>query len=261
MRDYQKKGLILGVVSDYTLKNILPFIKSLEKTTFEGDLCLFIPKISKEKNQQKLQYQNFYKILRAHGAILIEFEDKYPYITKFAEPTNLLPKKPHTRMARVSSRFVMYYLFLSHFKSVYSRVLLTDVRDVFFQKDPFEFNFNSGLYCFLEDKRMLISTCKYNSKWMKNAFGKKVLKEIGKKYISCAGVTIGDTSSILDYLTKMINYLTQINARKWGIDQAVHNYLIYTKQLNDLKLFENEQGPVINLAYKKLNTISRFFYN
>ena len=34
-----------------------------------------------------------------------------------------------------------------------------------------------------------------------------------------------------------------------GVDQAVHNYLLYTGELGDTKVFGNDDGPVLTLNY------------
>ncbi|NVM05308.1 MAG: hypothetical protein HWN67_23525 [Candidatus Helarchaeota archaeon] len=241
MNDTENKHLILGQINGFDIK---PFILSLRKSGYKGDVCFFVS----EKNIQKHNY------LRQYGVKLVKSKDEYPFITDISDVNNILPKLPYNKMAHVCSRFVMYYLYLSKYGKNYSKVMLTDVRDVIFQHNPFDFKFNKGLCCFLEDKRVKINTSEINTKWIREGFGEKVLAEIGHNCISCAGITIGETSKIMNYLKKMVDYLTQGGGTSIN-DQGVHNYLIYTNQLNDLELFENEKGPVLTLGQTKKGTI------
>ncbi|MFX0138399.1 MAG: hypothetical protein ACFFDN_32455 [Candidatus Hodarchaeota archaeon] len=241
MNDIKNKHLILGQINGFDVK---PFILSLRKSGFNGDVCLFVP----EKSVQKHNY------LRQYGVELVKFTDDYPFITDISDTDNILPKYPLGKMFFACARFVMFYLYLSKYEKKYSKVMLTDVRDVIFQRNPFEFKINKGLCCFLEDKRARINTNEFNSKVIKQAFGEKVLAEIGYNNISCVGVTIGDTLSIMNYLKKMVNCLTKLDSRL-VLDQAVHNYLIYKNQLDNLILFENDKGPVVNLGLKRKETL------
>ncbi|MHA1381581.1 MAG: hypothetical protein ACTSRG_24705 [Candidatus Helarchaeota archaeon] len=236
--DKIKKNLILGAIKGYNIQQLQPFIFSLKRSGFKGDLVLFFSDISTKT----------YKYLYKQGVKLIPFNDNFPFIN-VSNINRILPNISFNKISIECSRYIMYFIYLSKNLKKYSMVMLTDVRDVVFQRNPFDFSNNNGICCFLEGKRTWINKCAVNSNWIKFAFGKKGLDKIGDNIISCSGVTIGETSKIMDYLKKMITYFTQIRL-KHGIDQAVHNYLIYTNQLEDLELFENEKGPVYTIGHK-----------
>ena len=235
-----KKHLILAVVKKYPFKLVKPFILTLMKSGFKGDLVLFTSELNENTRNE----------LGKYGAKLIDFTDEYPYIAKVSEINGILPKQAKSVMGLSCSRNIMYYLFLLKHRNNYSKVMLTDVRDVIIQRDPFDFEGFKGLCCFLEDKAKTIGSCKINSGWVLEAFDEKVLKEIGDNYISCAGVVYGTVPAMLEYLKNMIEILTRIEA-KWAFDQAVHNYLIRTNKLKEVTLFENENGPVYTVGDKK----------
>ncbi|MHA1299680.1 MAG: hypothetical protein ACTSO9_09615 [Candidatus Helarchaeota archaeon] len=238
-----KKNLILGVAKGYNYDEIKPFIISLKNSGFEGDLCLFVSNINMKT----------YKSLIKQGVKLVSFTDEFPFIPNISDIKRILPNISFNKMDVDCSRYIMYYIYLFIHGKKYSNVMLTDVRDVAFQRDPFDFKHINGLCCFLEDKHMKINKCGVNSGWIKHAFGEKILEEIGHNYISCSGVTIGETSRVMKYLKQMIDWFTQIKLIR-GIDQGIHNYLIYTNQLDEIKLFENEEGPVYTVGHKRKNT-------
>ncbi|MHA1381096.1 MAG: hypothetical protein ACTSRG_22235 [Candidatus Helarchaeota archaeon] len=239
-----KKNLILGLVKGYDYNIIKPFILSLKKTGFKGDVCFFISELDKHTIDS----------LRKHRIHLIPFKDEYPFLSNVSYAGDLLPEYSAKKMLPNCSRYIMYYLFMLKNKEKYSKVFLIDVRDVIFQRDPFDFKNNKGLCCFLEEKQITIKNNRWNAVRIKKAFGRDVYEKIADKNIVCSGVTMGETKNIMDYLMKMTKILTQKEATL-NIDQAVHNYLIYTNQLRDVILFENEKGPVLNLSVKMKGTI------
>ena len=61
------------------------------------------------------------------------------------------------------------------------------------------------------------------------------------KIISCAGVTLGNSSDILTYLTRMLEHLFSVNemAPVDGVDQAVHNIIFHENLIPGSMLMEN----------------------
>lgn len=220
----KNRNVILGSVSGLNIEYIKPFISSLKKSGFNGELCLFIDRVSDNTIDYLSKYNTQYEI-------------------------NLSPFHIDNRNISIHCyRYILYQTYLSDNKD-YSNIMLTDVRDVIFQNDPFDFEF-SNLCCFLEDKGKTINSCPYNSSWIHNAFGADTLKEIGSYNISCSGVTVGSYSSIIPYLDKMAYFINKLgsNANTTGIDQGIHNYIVH-KKLIDYKFFENLDGPVLTMGY------------
>ncbi|MFX1295164.1 MAG: hypothetical protein ACFFD2_09980 [Promethearchaeota archaeon] len=239
-----KKNLILGLIKGYNFEQIRPFIISLERTKFKGDLILFYSDINNQT----------YRILRQYSVKLINFEQKYPFFTSIPITNISLPEPLKNELSIWWTRWIMYYLFLSNLKNRYTKILLTDVRDVIFQRNPFDFESDKELCFFLEDSRMKIDTCHWNSMWIRDLFGEEILAEIGHNYISCAGTIIGTPSKLLNYLRKFMEILSKIDISKLG-PQGVHNYLIYTNKIDNYQFFENENGPILTLHHKKFETI------
>jgi hypothetical protein len=145
-------------------------------------------------------------------------------------------------------RFFLYYRYLRSRGHAYENVMLTDVRDVLFQDDPFDFDIGTRLHCFLEDARQTLATEPYNRKWLRMAFGPELADELGSRPIACAGVSIGPTELVIGYLRVMVDHLLRLRVQAVGLDQAVHNYVLHSERVSGAQLVPNGAGPVATLG-------------
>ncbi|WP_054691805.1 hypothetical protein [Geotalea toluenoxydans] len=148
-----KKNLVMGAVSGYDFSLISPFVVSLRKTGFTGDICFFASGISDRTK---------------HYLRLLD-----------VQVVTLPQEEPFTGMAISITRFMLYQAFLARQDMDYEGVMLTDVRDVVFQVDPFAFDFSGKICCFLEAEEKRIIDCPMNCEWVRSKFGDAVLAEIG----------------------------------------------------------------------------------
>ena len=243
--DKNSRELILGTAMGYNFEHLKPFIFSLKKSGFQGDLCLFVSKLDR----------NTYSLLQKSGVQLIPFKEEYPFTKKFRISDDLFPENFfHSKISVKYLRYILYYLYLSKYRSKYSKILITDVRDIIFQRNPFDFDFKDGLCCFIEDNHVTLKNSPFNSVRIRRHFGDEILGKIGDNYPLCSGTTYGYFSNMMNYLKEMINLIPKIDTVGGG-DQGVHNYLIYTRQFNNLKLFDNDSGPVFTFGTKMIKSI------
>lgn len=236
--------LILGTAMGYNFEELKPFIFSLKNSGYKGDLCLFISKIDRKTYQK----------LKEYGIKMIPFQEEHPFTHKLTIPNELIPDNVSSGKISVKYlRYLLYYMFLLKYGNPKSKILLTDVRDVIFQRNPFDFNFNN-LCSFIEDTHITIKASPFNSLRIQRHFGSVTLEKIGNNYPLCSGITFGHFSSIMDYLKKMI-YLFPTVDTVGGGDQGLHNYLIYSGEIKNLKLFDHENGPVFTFGTKIINSI------
>lgn len=218
-------NLILGVAAGYKWKDLKIFIKSIRKY-FDDEVFLILNNPDNELIEELIKYS-------------IKFEI-----------TTIEPKKAFYL------RYKYYYSFLNNNK--FKNILITDTRDVFFQDNPFKFNYSKKLNCFLEDE--VIENSIINSKWIKHTVGKKKLDEIKKNKISCCGQVIGTYDGILDYCKVMKNKIVEykykpslhsilFNRKIIGWDQGIHNYLVYSNFFKDIDFFDNKHGDIATLQY------------
>jgi len=143
-------------------------------------------------------------------------------------------------------------------------ILLTDFRDVIFQKNPFgsfSEDMKNALQVFEESPR--VRTTHWLVSWPVEACytdektGKKTV-QLGDQPMLCSGTTLGPKNLVLQYLEKMVKTFEAWSSKKKcrfstiGDDQAVHDYLYYTGQLKELpaKAVPHRTGVVHTVGYE-----------
>lgn len=230
-----KKNLILTVLHQYTYPVVEPFIKSLKETGYTGDLVIFVSDSTSKTTK---------KILAKHGAILIEFNTVYPFIDSYSNVfEDVAPA-----ITINNYRFLFYLKYLLDNPGKYENVMLTDIRDVIFQKDIFKTIAADKIYFFLEDASEIFRTSKLNYNWCLYANGLEVTNKIIDKNVSCAGIVIGNCIHITNYLLYMQNRLKFRADLHWGLDQGIHNAYIYTHINKQAMIIPNTQPLILTLG-------------
>jgi beta-1,4-mannosyl-glycoprotein beta-1,4-N-acetylglucosaminyltransferase len=104
-------------------------------------------------------------------------------------------------------------------------VLLSDVRDVIFQGDPFKFFSGRGLEFALEVKR--IGECEINSSWINTRYGADEFNQIKDQWIINAGVVAGPRHGIIRLCDLVMEDAAQAPSPLYPdfVDQAAINVL------------------------------------
>lgn len=200
-----RKNLIMGLFSDMTFDQVEKFIGSLRRTTFHGDVCMLVDKVTPQTVDTLL----------AHD-IMVER----------ATPS------PRPELPILSSRFFNYLDFLACHGDKYDHVMLSDLRDVVFQSDPFAEPLPADIV--FAQERCLVGGPTANYGWIFDTYGEAVARNMRDCFVSCAGTTFGTTSGIMRYLLAMTRELRDtpppfVN----GVDQAVHNYIVHMRPLRN----------------------------
>jgi len=117
-------------------------------------------------------------------------------------------------------------------------VLITDVRDVVVQGNPFaavRARWPGKLLFTSEDERLSLGTCPFNSRWLKHLFGPSVVAQLGPHAVSCSGVTLGAVDVLRHYLRGMSKWsdVSREAKKKAGMelakgsDQGLHNCIVH----------------------------------
>ncbi|MGE4420770.1 MAG: hypothetical protein AB7D39_00570 [Pseudodesulfovibrio sp.] len=215
-------NLILGLAAGYHYGDVRPFLASLNRAAYAGDLVFFVSETTRDLER-----------MRAHGAELLPM-DRAPGLKDV--PCNAL-------------RYFLYLEYLRTCGKTYDRILISDVRDVIFQRNPFAFPWPEGVGCALEDPSATVGSCPFNARWVREHLGETDLAAIADRPVSCSGTTVADHASMLAYLEKMTGLLLPPSTGECmaGYDQGVHNHLVHTGGLDGLTLFDNA-GPILTLA-------------
>jgi len=249
-----KKNLILSVVHKMPFAAVKPFLVSLRQTSYDGDVVFFVSKATLGMADQLKQYG-----VRVVPFGLFTIRMRRPVVMFWPLWRGLLAgnrsfdwkRKLGRRVYNLFfQRFVLLHDFLAEEGNAYHRVMITDCRDVIFQRDPLDLPLDRGLWCFLEAETQIIEQCPYNRRMIQDCFGPGILNEVGRERVCCAGVTIGDEDSMLAYLRAFVEHSFAVQRMQMisGSDQGLHNYLVYRGNLPGLRLLTNEDGIVATLG-------------
>ncbi len=228
-----ENNLVLTAAVGYNFEQIELFIKSLRKY-YSGSIYIIIDKSNTSIEKQVKEY-NCNVIKTSVNKKDIQFK-----------------------------RYEIYSTFLN--KGQYNKIFLCDSRDLYFQSNPFELNFNKPLNFFLEDFK--IKDCPFNSNWIIKTYGEAEYNKISDKTILCSGTVLGNQKKILEYVNLMVKNISQCGYKKKlkyfltfrpdpegrGCDQAHANYIAHNKKISEFEFYNNFDGPVATVFYlKKIN--------
>jgi hypothetical protein len=261
--------LVLAPAQDYDWENVGPFVESLRRTGFRGEIRLFGPGMSdaavRRLRAESVEVSRPFRIrVKAGGSLFHPYNPKTTRVRWHVQPfyRDLVRAAswlwPDRRAARrwltgaISildvARHFWYFAYLSEHASRYRNVMLSDVRDVLFLGNPFDFEIGDHVNCFLEHETYRLRDQVNNRGWLVGGFGQSALDELGDRPISCAGVTIGTSSAVLGYLATTTRQLVELRRQFNGMDQGVHNYLLHKGLVPDARLLGNEDGPVLTVG-------------
>ena len=163
-------------------------------------------------------------------------------------------------------RFDLYEKWLRRGTIKTDYIMLSDVGDVMFQRNPEEFELTADLYATAEGGRAdlrIIKNCQYNGGWAHRLALEIVAYQgdyscVIEKPILCAGTIIGRTGVIgrlvRDLNMRIVEMLTTplppdgirfVN--KTGLDQILYNYVVHFGRLEgvDTQILTNDE-PLVN---------------
>ena len=279
MTNKNSGNVILGYTTGVPAEGLYPFLLSLKKIDFDGQVVLFCdPKTRKALGALNLPFLSMYKaefvnsslkkILKSQNLRLWKYFRKYGSFSRVTK-SNLTHKLfwiypwADLFLAPHCIRYFHYLSYLLKNRDSIRQVLLADTRDIYFQSDPFSKLSENALVLAWENEKNIIKSNEYNREWIRAGYGEIKVEELGDCRISCSGTTMGSIGKILDYLNLMVFDLVFVNQRVHkgkGIDQGVHNRLLHEGRLPEHTFSENGQGPILTLAAEDYKTI-QFSHN
>ena len=167
-----KTDLVIGMAQNVDPYYFAVFCNSLRETSSSVSIVLFInepiPTIHAE-------------IAKNASATLVSFNpESLAAFAKSYHPSTV--------------RWKYMYDYLEPRQSKFNRVMVIDVRDSYFQSDPFAHfdpHLRGSAFYVYQDSNVNIKDCGWNSNWVKDCFGNDVLNHIGRQQIVCSGVSSG----------------------------------------------------------------------
>jgi hypothetical protein len=251
------KSAVLGLASGYGRQVYELFVGSLRATGFSGHIILAIAKDAPSDVVSYLTEQNV-------TIKYVERAEKCTYNGTIGEngvPIDMQKSdewhcpKDYPDYKITWARFLYYRDWLSDCPACTDGVVLTDVRDAYFQRDPFvtavERNQVHPLMVFQETPEL--DNEHWLTDWPVYACRKH---KIGRTPVLCSGSVMGSREGILEYIDVMeeeFKYWIQrencrIDIR--GDDQSIHNYLYYTNRLKNVVSIPHRQGPIHVVGYQ-----------
>jgi uncharacterized membrane protein len=255
------RHVIIGTIRGYDYTVLAPFVSSLRNSIFDCDVVFFYA----DTDSATLQ------TLRGDGIRLIPIhypgygaENRWSRIWPLAKLGARLPLGARTNRAYLTcftniatSKFLFALDFLEKNHSMYDAVLLTDVRDVLFQGNPFASAPKAELTAFLEAPTMVFGEDpKCNDPWLVQNYGPWALERLRGHRISCCGTILGTTRGVLTYLRAFQNQIVKLRSLAWGADTSIHNVLINRDLAKLVKVEENLLGAVATLGNVPIDSIS-----
>jgi len=250
------KPIILGIAKGGDPGDLKTFVLSLRKTGYDGDVCLFVDDLAPETLH----------FLHEHRVQLQAFPQRYfvqtrRFFLRFV--VDLLPKKLRDRgqisfsqyyLKLNDARWACYFDFLRATRGLYSHVMFTDVKDVFFQRQPFDFEWKSPFCSFYEDPAFVIRDEPHTSGWIREGYGPQETESLLAKRVICSGVTFAEIDAAMEYLYIICQHMIRINARGL-VDQGVYNYILHRQLLKSAFIYDYPETPVLHtglMATEKL---------
>jgi hypothetical protein len=255
------RKLILGMATGYSAEAVRPFLRSVLITDFNCKIVLFVHRGQAAPFQQMIKScfpmldVDIIKIrsIGAYSRIMRKIMRIFMHLIFYVTPFSL---RESTKISLIKfyglPHQTRYFHCAQYMRShpEFSLILLSDIRDVVFQADPFA-DLADGLHLGLESPKLTIATQRDNRRWMIEVYGETLLNRLGHHQISCSGVTLGDAASIKVYVNKMLDEIIHVPLFKLEhqiLDQAIHNKLLYCGELPTVHLCQPLQSTIATVG-------------
>lgn len=213
------KNLLIGVFSHYAWDVVEPWVISAKKNIKNADIMLVV---------LNSNYETIDKITEQEVNVIILNSDSEKRIVY--HKSNFAP---HVE------RFIHIYHYLKEVSKDYKYVMTTDVRDVIFQSDPFDYM--DEVFAGTNYKLICGSEClKYKDEPWGNenlfqTFGEYIHSQFKENEIFNVGVLGGYAEYMQDLCLNL--FLSSVNRPIPIVDQAVFNVLVKLKPYSDVFKF------------------------
>lgn len=190
-----QKDLIIGAFSNYDEYQVLkPWVQSIHDTGFRGDI------------------------------VLIAVDAPKPLIDTLSENgVIVIPVTKQNDMMIHMLRFVYIYDYLNKHVGEYRNVVSTDVRDVIFQKNPFD-HYLMGSDIIASSEAILIKDEPWNRDNIIKNYGEYFYNSVKDKQVYNVGILAGTADHVCDLCFHI--YQMSLGRPDWVADQAAYNVLI-----------------------------------
>ena len=230
-----KKDIAIGVLFGTNIYNILNWVRTLRSTGCKCSILFF-----HEENYTNYFNSEELEMLKNCGVVWWSLK------TSFYNNT-------HVDDAR-TTKYLVIQNFLEAYGNYFNRVLLSDVFDSVFQKDPFIDEIPKDKIA-VSIERVDFENHETNTQWVKALDNNFDFDWWRKKLIINSGFEMGYTELVLDLLHTMNQ--PQYFFAKDTLDQGILNYIYYKGIWTNLSI-DYEGKHYISAAYSQFEEISDF---
>jgi hypothetical protein len=198
-----RRRLIVGAASNYRPDQLRPFVESLQATGYAGDVIVL------------LYFWNLplRAYLRRNGAI--------PY-------SMWSTRRRHGPAA--TYRYQLYARIARENRDRYDEMMVTDTRDVIFQRNPFVDLTSPACHYYLEHPTRTIGEEPTNLRWANQFLPPDQAEALSRHRISCNGIVMGGMAEMSAYLDRMAADLLGVpieTRRRGAADASMHHRLVF----------------------------------
>lgn len=235
---------IVGAFTNYSFSEISPWLKSIQKSGFDGTIVVVA---------YQCDFDTVFE-LRRQGCIVFTFkqnesEQRFEHDLPFNSPLSILVE-----------RFFHLYSFLETIAQPNDLIIATDMRDVYFQRDPVsqaEELLKGGheIICISEELKYQDSP--WNENNLRMSFGDSLFHQLKDKSVVNAGVIVGLSKRILPLFLDMYRMCKgplivgspYFIPGGGGPDQSALNILIRQSKYEPfVKITGSNSGLAVNLG-------------
>lgn len=193
-------SLVMGALSGRRISAPRQFLETLRATTDDCHIVIFCHDLNADADAY----------LRQSGVTVIPFSHWRPW----HGPVH-------------AWRFVLFARYAAEHGMKYDAILVSDLRDVLFQVDPFAtIQGDRRVRFFLENAAFTHETSLHYAKWLRIFARRPVRDALWNKRLSCCGVTLGGPAEMTAYLAGMAKWIRgvpPITRQRIGADSVAHN--------------------------------------
>jgi hypothetical protein len=262
------QAIVMGSASSLPASHFLPFFRSLRATGSKGHTCVFVANLEAAERARLAEVvDEVVCVDAAHPAVAPAWtvhalgwskgahglRRHFPMFcrqvcrvhragrgSRFADDLEF-------RLQGLQSLRYAHYLEYLRDHPEFTQVMISDLRDVIFQHDPFAAPVAS-LEVFLEEPEMTFGVDGFNRRWIEDLYGVSGVSQLGDRVVSCSGVTFGTRDSMMGYLGAMADEVRRHLPPLGPRDQAMHNWLLYTDKFDTPLVVSNGYGRVLTMG-------------
>jgi hypothetical protein len=262
-----KKAIITFGVG-YQFEDIRYFLESCKKYCPNAEIYMYVGKNYKQLKKECIKFENLHliqykeslvpKLIAKAFSFMPSMQRNYATILQKLYVNSTLPKHHLQLVATPLLQFMVkrFFVIENLMKQLpHDLFMLTDLRDVLLQSDPFIGINQNTIITGIEPIK--IHESEMNARWIKNTFNENILNSLKNFQVACAGVTVGSRKAIAQYVKEMNDHVMKNLPKIIGMlgpDQGIHIFLFYKGLAGlDTHLQSNGTGSIATLHYSTLD--------